>query len=153
MKETYEEKINRRLGVKQRIIAVASGREKADLVLKNAMYLNVFSNEFLQGDIAVANGLIAGIGEYEGENEIDVNGKLVLPGFIDAHIHLESSMVTPSEFAKAVVSHGTTTVITDPHEIANVMGTDGIEYMIQSSQNLPVDVHFYVAVLCTCYRV
>ena len=76
MKETYEEKINRRLGVKQRIIAVASGREKADLVLKNAMYLNVFSNEFLQGDIAVANGLIAGIGEYEGENEIDVNGKL-----------------------------------------------------------------------------
>ena len=142
MKETYEEKINRRLGVKQRIIAVASGREKADLVLKNAMYLNVFSNEFLQSDIAVANGLIAGIGEYEGENEIDVNGKLVLPGFIDAHIHLESSMVTPSEFAKAVVSHGTTTVITDPHEIANVMGTDGIEYMIQSSQNLPVDVHF-----------
>lgn len=142
MKETYEEKINRRLGVKQRIIAVASGREKADLVLKNAMYLNVFSNEFLQGDIAVANGLIAGIGEYEGENEINVNGKLVLPGFIDAHIHLESSMVTPSEFAKAVVSHGTTTVITDPHEIANVMGTDGIEYMIQSSQNLPVDVHF-----------
>lgn len=142
MKETYEEKINRRLGVKQRIIAVASGREKADLVLKNAMYLNVFSNEFLQGDIAVANGLIAGIGEYEGENEVDVNGKLILPGFIDAHIHLESSMVTPSEFAKAVVSHGTTTVITDPHEIANVMGTDGIEYMIQSSQNLPVDVHF-----------
>lgn len=142
MKETYEEKINRRLGVKQRIIAVASGREKADLVLKSAMYLNVFSNEFLHGDIAVANGLIAGIGEYEGENEINVNGKLILPGFIDAHIHLESSMVTPSEFAKAVVSHGTTTVITDPHEIANVMGTDGIEYMIQSSQNLPVDVHF-----------
>lgn len=142
MKETYEEKINRRLKVKQRIIEVAAGREKADLVLKNAMYLNVFSNEFLQGDIAVANGLIAGIGEYEGENEINVNGKLVLPGFIDAHIHLESSMVTPSEFAKAVVSHGTTTVITDPHEIANVMGTDGIEYMIQSSQNLPVDVHF-----------
>ena len=142
MKETYEEKINRRLGVKQRIIAVASGREKADLVLKNAMYLNVFSNEFLQGDIAVANGLIAGIGEYEGENEIDVNGKLILPGFIDAHIHLESSMVTPSEFAKAVISHGTTTVITDPHEIANVMGLNGIDYMIESTQNLPVDVLF-----------
>lgn len=96
----------------------------------------------MQGDIAVANGLIAGIGEYEGEKEIDVNGKIVLPGFIDAHIHLESAMVTPSEFAKAVISHGTTTVITDPHEIANVMGTDGIEYMIQSSQNLPVDVYF-----------
>lgn len=142
MKETYEEKINRRLKVKQRIIEVAAGREKADLVIKNATYLNVFSNEFLQGDIAVANGLIAGIGEYEGEKEIDVNGKIVLPGFIDAHIHLESAMVTPSEFAKAVISHGTTTVITDPHEIANVMGTDGIEYMIQSSQNLPVDVYF-----------
>ena len=142
MKETYEEKINRRLKVKQRIIEVAAAREKADLVIKNATYLNVFSNEFLQGDIAVANGLIAGIGEYEGEKEIDVNGKIVLPGFIDAHIHLESAMVTPSEFAKAVISHGTTTVITDPHEIANVMGTDGIEYMIQSSQNLPVDVYF-----------
>lgn len=142
MKETYEEKINRRLKVKQRIIEVAAGREKADLVIKNATYLNVFSNEFLQGDIAVANGLIAGIGEYEGENEINVNGKLVLPGFIDAHIHLESSMVTPSEFAKAVISHGTTTVITDPHEIANVMGLNGIDYMIESTQNLPVDVYF-----------
>ena len=142
MKETYEEKINRRLKVKQRIIEVAAGREKADLVLKNAMYLNVFSNEFLQGDIAVANGLIAGIGEYEGEKEIDMNGKIVLPGFIDAHIHLESAMVTPSEFAKAVISHGTTTVITDPHEIANVMGLNGIDYMIESTQNLPVDVLF-----------
>lgn len=142
MKETYEEKINRRLKVKQRIIEVAAGREKADLVIKNAMYLNVFSNEFLQGDIAVANGLIAGIGEYEGEKEIDVNGKIVLPGFIDAHIHLESAMVTPSEFAKAVISHGTTTVITDPHEITNVMGLNGIDYMIESTQNLPVDVYF-----------
>lgn len=142
MKETYEEKINRRLKVKQRIIEVAAGREKADLVIKNATYLNVFSNEFLQGDIAVANGLIAGIGEYEGEKEIDVNGKIVLPGFIDAHIHLESAMVTPSEFAKAVISHGTTTVITDPHEITNVMGLNGIDYMIESTQNLPVDVYF-----------
>lgn len=142
MQETYEQKINRRLEVKQRIIAVAAGREKADLVLKNAKYLNVFSNEFLCGDIAVANGLIAGVGEYEGKTEIDVSGKLVLPGFIDAHIHLESSMVTPAEFAKAVVAHGTTTVITDPHEIANVMGIDGVEYMIQASQNLPIDVHF-----------
>lgn len=142
MQETYEEKINRRLKTKQKIIAVAAGRQKADLVLKNATYLNVFSNEFLQGDIAVANGLVAGIGKYEGEIELDVSQKIVLPGFIDAHIHLESSMVTPKEFAKAVVAHGTTTVITDPHEIANVMGIDGIEYMIQASKNLPVDVHF-----------
>ena len=142
MQEIYGQKTDRQLAAKQRIIAVAAGREKADLVLKNAKYLNVFANEFLCGDIAVANGLIAGVGKYDGKTEIDVSGKLVLPGFIDAHIHLESSMVTPAEFAKAVVAHGTTTVITDPHEIANVMGIDGVEYMIQASQNLPIDVHF-----------
>lgn len=142
MQEIYGQKTDRQLVAKQRIIAVAAGREKADLVLKNAKYLNVFSNEFLSGDIAVANGLIAGVGKYDGKTEIDVSGKLVLPGFIDAHIHLESSMVTPAEFAKAVVAHGTTTVITDPHEITNVMGIDGVEYMIQASQNLPIDVHF-----------
>lgn len=142
MQEIYEQKTDRQLAAKQRIIAVAAGREKADLVLKNAKYLNVFSNEFLCGDIAVANGLIAGVGKYDGKTEIDVSGKLVLPGFIDAHIHLESSMVTPAEFAKAVVAHGTTTVITDPHEITNVMGIDGVEYMIQASQNLPIDIHF-----------
>lgn len=142
MQEIYGQKTDRQLAAKQRIIAVAAGREKADLVLKNAKYLNVFSNEFLCGDIAVSNGLIAGVGKYDGKTEIDVSGKLVLPGFIDAHIHLESSMVTPAEFAKAVVAHGTTTVITDPHEITNVMGIDGVEYMIQASQNLPIDVHF-----------
>ena len=142
MLEIYGQKTDQQLAAKQRIIAVAAGREKADLVLKNAKYLNVFSNEFLCGDIAVANGLIAGVGKYDGKTEIDVSGKLVLPGFIDAHIHLESSMVTPAEFAKAGVAHGTTTVITDPHEITNVMGIDGVEYMIQASQNLPIDVHF-----------
>lgn len=142
MQEIYGQKTDRQLAAKQRLIAVAAGREKADLVLKNAKYLNVFSNEFLCGDIAVANGLIAGVGKYDGKTEIDVSEKLVLPGFIDAHIHLESSMVTPAEFAKAVVAHGTTTVITDPHEITNVMGIDGVEYMIQASQNLPIDVHF-----------
>lgn len=142
MQEIYGQKTDRQLAAKQRVIAVAAGREKADLVLKNAKYLNVFSNEFLSGDIAVANGLIAGVGKYDGKTEIDVSGKFVLPGFIDAHIHLESSMVTPAEFAKAVVAHGTTTVITDPHEITNVMGIDGVEYMIQASQNLPIDVHF-----------
>lgn len=142
MQEIFGQKTDRQLAAKQRLIAVAAGREKADLVLKNAKYLNVFSNEFLCGDIAVANGLIAGVGKYNGKTEIDVSGKLVLPGFIGAHIHLESSMVTPAELAKAVVAHGTTTVITDPHEITNVMGIDGVEYMIQASQNLPIDVHF-----------
>jgi len=140
--ESYTGKINRKLVKKLRIIEVAAGRQKADLVLKNASYVNVFSNEICRGDIAVAEGLIVGMGTYSGETEVDVSGKLVLPGFIDAHIHLESAMVSPREFVKAVLPHGTTTVITDPHEIANVMGTDGIEYMLQATEGLPVDVRF-----------
>ena len=133
VKESYAGKINRKLTKKLRVIAVAAGREKADLVLKNATYVNVFSNELCHGDIAVAEGLIVGMGEYSGNVEVDMGGKIVLPGFVDAHIHLESSLVSPVEFAKAVLPHGTTTVITDPHEIANVMGTDGIEYMLQAT--------------------
>ena len=140
--ESYTGRINRKLNKKLRIVEVAAGREKADLVLKNATYVNVFSNELCRGDIAVAEGLIVGMGSYSGETEVDVSGRIVLPGFIDAHIHLESAMVTPREFAKAVLPHGTTTVITDPHEIANVMGTDGIEYMLQATEELPVDVRF-----------
>lgn len=127
---------------KQHMIAVANGECKADLVLKNASYVNVFSNEVCQGDIAVAGGLVVGMGQYNGIEEIDVSGKVVVPGFIDAHIHLESSLVNPTSFAKAVIPHGTTTVITDPHEIANVCGTDGIDYMIDASNGLPVDIHF-----------
>ena len=142
VKESYAGKINRKLNKKLRVIAVAAGREPADLVLKNATYVNVFSNELCHGDIAVAEGLIVGMGEYSGAVEVDVSGKIVLPGFVDAHIHLESSLVSPVEFAKAVLPHGTTTVITDPHEIANVMGTDGIEYMLQATEDLPVDVRF-----------
>ena len=142
MSESYAGKINRKLLKKRRIIEAASGREKADLVLKNATYVNVFSNELCQADIAVAEGLIVGMGSYEGEVEADMTGKIVLPGFLDAHIHLESSLVSPREFVKAVLPHGTTTVITDPHEIANVMGTDGIEYMLQATEGLPVDVRF-----------
>ena len=128
-------------GRKKHILEVATGRRKADLVLKNATWVNVFCNDLGHGDIAVAEGCIAGIGgEYHGETEIDVSGRIVLPGFIDAHIHLESSLVQPAEFVKAVLPHGTTTVVTDPHEIANVMGTDGIEYILQATEGLPVDV-------------
>ena len=142
-RESYAGKINRKLNKKLHVVEVASGRQKADLVLKNATYVNVFCNELSHGDIAVAEGLIAGMGEhYEGVVEIDMGGKLVLPGFVDAHIHLESALVSPKEFANAVIPHGTTTVITDPHEIANVMGTDGIEYMLQATEDLPVDVRF-----------
>ena len=99
-------------------------------------------NELCQGDIAVAEGLIVGMGTYSGRKEYDVTGRIVLPGFIDAHIHLESSLASPREFARAVLPHGTTTVITDPHEITNVMGTDGIDYMLQATEGLPVDVRF-----------
>ena len=142
MPESYAGKINRKLLKKQRIIAAAAGREPADLVLKNATFVNVFSNELSTMDIAVAEGLIVGMGSYQGRSEVDCTGKIVLPGFLDAHIHLESSLVSPTEFVKAVLPHGTTTVVTDPHEIANVMGTDGIEYMLQDTEDLPVDVRF-----------
>ena len=142
MSESYAGKINRKLLKKRRIINAAAGREPADLVLKNATYVNVFSNELCTADIAVAEGLIVGMGQYSGTREVDMTGKIVLPGFLDAHIHLESSLVTPKEFVRAVLPHGTTTVVTDPHEIANVMGTDGIEYMLQATEGLPVDVRF-----------
>ena len=142
MSESYAGKINRKLLKKRRIINAAAGREPADLVLKNAAYVNVFSNEICHADIAVAEGLIVGMGTYSGKVEHDCAGKIVLPGFLDAHIHLESSLVSPKEFVKAVLPHGTTTVVTDPHEIANVMGTDGIEYMLQATEDLPVDVRF-----------
>ena len=142
MPESYAGKINRKLLKKQRIIAAAAGREPADLVLIIATFVNVFSNELSTMDIAVAEGLIVGMGSYQGRSEVDCTGKIVLPGFLDAHIHLESSLVSPTEFVKAVLPHGTTTVVTDPHEIANVMGTDGIEYMLQATEDLPVDVRF-----------
>lgn len=118
----------------------ALGYEKADIVLRNAKYVNVFTNELLDGDIAIKDGYFVGIGDYEGNIEIDLRGKTVIPSFIDAHIHLESSIVSPYEFAKAVIPHGTTAVVADPHEIANVIGTDGIDYMLQSTDGLPLDV-------------
>ena len=142
--ETWSGKINRKLMKKQRIIDVAAGRAPADLVLKNAVYVNVFSGELEKRDIAVAEGLIVGLGSYSGTEEVDMTGKIVCPGFIDAHIHLESSLVSPAEFARAVIPHGTTTVITDPHEISNVMGEAGIEYMLAATEGLPVDVRFMI---------
>ena len=145
MTESYAGKINRKLLKKRRIIAAAAGREPADLVLKNAVYVNVFSSELCTDDIAVTEGLIVGMGKYHGRTEADMTGRIVLPGFLDAHIHLESSLVSPREFVKAVLPHGTTTVVTDPHEIANVMGTDGIDYMLQATEDLPVDVRFMLS--------
>ena len=141
--KTQAERIAEKVRRKQRLVRVALGQEEADLVLKNADYINVFTGEICHGDIAVANGLVVGMGEdYHGLTEVDVSGRIVAPGFIDAHIHLESSLVSPASFARAVVPHGTTTVITDPHEIANVSGAGGMDYMIAATQGLPVDVHF-----------
>lgn len=124
------------------IINVARGLEKADLVIKNASVVNVLSEEIYKADIAVANGLIAGIGkDYCGEKEIDVNGAFVCPSFIDGHVHIESTMMLPDEFAKVVLPAGTTTVVTDPHEISNVFGLHGISFMHEAAKDLPLSFY------------
>jgi adenine deaminase len=122
------------------LIAVAQGHTPADLVLKNAQVFNVFTGEFVGGDVAVTGGYIAGIGQYYGHKEIDMAGKFLTPGFIDGHVHIESSMVSPAEFARVVVSAGTTTVIADPHEIANVVGKKGIQYVLEAAEGLPIHI-------------
>lgn len=126
----------------KRRIDVAIGRKRAEKVFKNAKIVNVFSHEIVEGSLAVDNGVVLGIGAYEGEEEIDVQGRYLIPGLIDAHVHIESSLTSPGQFAKAVVPRGTTAIIADPHEIANVCGLDGIEYMLEASKNLPLQVYF-----------
>ena len=123
-------------------MAAATGSKKAELVLKNAQIVNVFTQSVETGDIAIEGGYIVGIGNYEGITEKDLGGAYVCPGFLDGHIHIESSMTSPGEFERAVVPHGTIAVITDPHEIANVAGTAGIRFMMQSAQKLDLDVYF-----------
>ena len=124
------------------LINVARGIEKADLVIKNANLVNVLSEEIHKCDIAITDGIIAGIGrDYQGEKEIDINGAYVTPSFIDGHVHLESTMMLPREFAKIVLPAGTTTVIIDPHEISNVLGLHGISFMHEAVRNLPIDVY------------
>ncbi|MGG3562263.1 adenine deaminase [Neobacillus rhizosphaerae] len=125
-----------------RRISVASGKEPADTVIKNGKIIDVFNGEIFEADIAIVDGYFAGIGQYEGNHTIDAKGSYISPAFIDGHVHIESSMVTPSEFAKVLLQHGVTTVIADPHEIANVCGAAGIQYMLDSSENLPFDFYF-----------
>ncbi|MEI3255986.1 MAG: adenine deaminase [Candidatus Gastranaerophilaceae bacterium] len=126
----------------EKIIKTAKGDIQADLVLKNAKIVNVLSEEIYEGDVAISDGVIAGVGnDYHGVEEIDVQGAYVSPSFIDGHVHLESSMLMPSEFAKMVVPSGTTTVVADPHEISNVMGLQGISFMREATKNLPLDVY------------
>lgn len=124
------------------MIEAASGGAKADFVLKNARVVNVFTEQLEEADVAVSGGYIVGVGDYEGDVEVDLQGKVLCPGFLDGHIHLESSMMSPEEFCKGVLPHGTTGVITDPHEIANVAGTAGIRYMMEATKDLPMDVFF-----------
>lgn len=126
----------------ERFLAVARGDEPADLVLKNGRVVNVFTSEIVEADVAIADDRIVGVGRgYEGRKAIDLQGRYVCPGFIDAHVHIESSMVTPLQFARAVVPRGTTAVVADPHEIANVAGLDGFRYMLAASEGLPLTVY------------
>ncbi|MBC1743034.1 adenine deaminase [Listeria welshimeri] len=125
----------------QERVAVSDGREKADLVIKNGRIVNVFSGEIMEGDIAIKNGYIAGIGDFsEADQIMDAAGEFIVPGFIDAHVHVESAMVTPAEFARVLLPNGVTTVVTDPHEIANVAGEKGIEFMLEDAKGAPLDM-------------
>ena len=126
----------------ERRISVASGNEPADTVIKNGKIIDVFNGEIIEADIAIVDGYFAGIGEYNGKNIIDANGSYVSPAFIDGHVHIESSTVTAREFAKVLLLHGVTTVIADPHEIANVAGAAGLQYMLDSTEDLAFDFYF-----------
>jgi adenine deaminase len=125
-----------------RRLAVARGDEPADLVVRGGRVLSVFTREWLETDVAIADGYIAGLGDYEGTEEVDATGRFVVPGFIDAHMHLESPKLLPDEFARLVLPLGTTAVVADPHELANVLGTDGVHWLLDFCAELPLDVYF-----------
>ena len=125
-----------------RRLAVARGDEPADLVVRGGSVLSVFTREWLETDIAIADGYVAGLGDYEGADEVDAAGRFVVPGFIDAHMHLESPKLLPDEFARLVLPLGTTAVVADPHELANVLGTDGVHWLLDFCAELPLDVYF-----------
>lgn len=126
----------------KKLIDAAMGKIKPDKVLKGGNIVNVFSGKIEKADVAITDGKIVGIGEYDGIQNIDVSGKFIIPGLIDTHLHIESTMLTPAEFCKAIIPYGTTTIIADPHEIANVLGIDGIKYMIRQADGLPINAHF-----------
>jgi len=128
-------------------MAVARGDEPADLVLAGGHVLSVFTKEWLDVDVAVVDGFVVGLGRYQGRERLDVSGKYVVPGFIDAHMHIESSKLMLDEFSRAVLAHGTTAVVADPHEVANVLGTDGIHWLLDCCDNVPLDV-FVMASSC-----
>ena len=123
----------------EKYIDAAAGNKKAELVLKNGSFVNVFTGEIVRADIAVEGGKIVGFGEYEGEKEIDIAGKIAVPGLIDAHVHIESSQLSPEAFAGLVMPRGTTTVIADPHEITNVCGIAGAKYIADAAAHTPLE--------------
>ena len=125
-----------------RRLAVARGDEPADLVVRGGRVLSVFTREWLETDVAIADGYVAGLGDYNGTEEVDASGRYVVPGFIDAHMHLESPKLLPDEFARLVLPLGTTAVVADPHELANVLGTDGVHWLLDFCAELPLDVYF-----------
>src|SRR5438132_13794464 len=127
--------LSRRLGV-------ARGDEPADLVVRGGRVLSVFTREWLETDVAVVDGYVAGLGEYEGRETLDASGRYVVPGLIDAHMHLESTKLLPDEFAQLVLPLGTTAVVADPHELANVLGTDGVHWLLDACDGLPLDFYF-----------
>ena len=130
-----------------RLIAVARGDAEPDTVIEGARVFSAFTREWLDGDVAIADGRIAGMGAFEGGERVDGRGKFLVPGFIDAHVHLESAKLTPGEFARAVVPRGTTAVVCDPHEIANVAGVEGVDWLLAATEGLPLDV-FVMAPSC-----
>ena len=130
-----------------RWMAVARGDEPADLVVTGGKVLSVFTKEWLEVDVAITDGHVVGLGRYDGRERLEVAGAYLVPGFIDAHMHIESSKLTVDEFARAVLAQGTTTVVADPHEIANVLGTDGIHWLLDSCADLSLDV-FVMASSC-----
>ena len=125
----------------QQYSRIARGLEQADLVLKDARIINVFTEEIIRGDIAIQDGIIAGIGSFQGKEERDLGGKYVCPGFIDSHLHLESTLVTPAELVTVASRHGTTTFIVDPHESANVSGLAGIDYILEQTEDVKANVY------------
>src|SRR3954454_9236044 len=125
-----------------RRLAVARGDVPADTVVRGGRVLSVFTREWLEVDVAIADGYVAGLGTYEGRETIDAAGRYVVPGFVDAHVHLESSKLLVDEFARLLLPLGTTAVVADPHEIANVLGTDGVHWLLDVCAQLPLDVYF-----------
>src|SRR5690349_23053604 len=125
-----------------RRLAVARGDEPADTVVRGGRVFSAFTKEWLEVDVAIVDGYVAGLGEYDGADDVDASGRFVVPGFIDAHMHLESSKLLADEFARLVLPLGTTTVVVDPHEIANVLGTDGVHWLLDVCGGLPLDVYF-----------